>query len=65
VAFCPICTAVSVANRAAPDVVEHLLRAGQQFLLALQAVVDARAEEFADRAEDESPTIEHIDIEID
>ncbi|HEY3264700.1 MAG TPA: hypothetical protein VGK12_06025 [Actinomycetota bacterium] len=63
VAFCPICTAVSVADRAAPDVVEHLLRSGQQFLLALRAVIDARAEDFADRGEGgESPAIERIEI---
>jgi hypothetical protein len=62
VAFCPICAAVTVADRAAPDVVEHLLRSGQQFLLALRAVIDARADEFADRSDDESPRIERIDI---
>jgi hypothetical protein len=48
VAFCPICGAVSAMNRASPDVVQHLLVAGQQFLLAVQAVVDARAADFRD-----------------
>jgi hypothetical protein len=64
VAFCPICTAVSVVNRASPDVVQHLLVAGQQFLLALQAVVDARAADFrTHEAKDEgAPRIERIDI---
>jgi hypothetical protein len=61
VAFCPICTAVSVANRAGPDVVEHLLVAGQQFLLALRAVVDARGGDF-DASTDDEPSIERIEI---
>jgi hypothetical protein len=64
VAFCPICTAVSVVNRASPDVVQHLLVAGQQFLLALQAVVDARAADFRthEAKEEGAPRIERIDI---
>ena len=64
VAFCPICTAVSVVNRASPDVVQHLLVAGQQFLLALQAVVDARAADYRDRqeADREAPGMQRIDI---
>jgi hypothetical protein len=61
VAFCPICTAVSVVNRASPDVVHHLLVAGQQFLLALKAVVDARAADFEDPGAKETP-IQRIDI---
>jgi hypothetical protein len=61
VAFCPICTAVSTVNRASPDVLQHLLLAGQQFLLALKAVVDARAADFEERDPDEPP-IERIDI---
>jgi hypothetical protein len=61
VAFCPICTAVSAVNRASPDVLQHLLLAGQQFLMALKAVVDARAADFEEHDGDE-PTIERIDI---
>jgi hypothetical protein len=61
VAFCPICTAVSTVNRASPDVLQHLLLAGQQFLMALKAVVDARAADFEDPDADEPP-IERIDI---
>jgi hypothetical protein len=63
VAFCPICTAVAVVNRASPDVVQHLLLAGQQFLLALQAVVDARAADFQGSAAGKTePRIQRIDI---
>jgi hypothetical protein len=61
VAFCPICTAVSVVNRASPDVVQHLLLAGQQFLMALKAVVDARAADFEEPGAEETP-IQRIDI---
>jgi hypothetical protein len=61
VAFCPICTAVSAVNRASPDVLQHLLLAGQQFLMALKAVVDARAADFED-PEAEEPPIQRIDI---
>jgi len=60
VAFCPICTAVSAMNRSSPDVVSHLLVAGQEFFMALKAFVDARAAEF-DAAEDDPP-MQRIDI---
>jgi hypothetical protein len=63
VAFCPICTAVSTVNRASPEVLEHLLVAGQQFLLALKAVVDARAADFEARdGDDEPPSMQRIDV---
>jgi hypothetical protein len=61
VAFCPICTAVSVVDRANPDVVRHLLLAGQQFLMALKAVVDARAADFDEPEAAETP-LQRIDI---
>ena len=69
VAFCPICAAVSTLNRASPEVLEHLLIAGQQFLMAFKAVLDARA---ADLAHDDgaggegggraAPSMQRIDI---
>lgn len=61
VAFCPICTAVSVVNRANPEVVQHLLLAGQQFLMALKAVIDARAADFEQPEAAETP-LQRIDI---
>lgn len=42
VALCPICTFVSLTGEARPEVVEHLLKAGQELLLAVRAVIDAR-----------------------
>ncbi len=63
VAFCPICTAVSAVNRVSPEVVEHLLLAGQQFLLALRAVIDARADDIERRPSDDAePSMQRIDI---
>jgi hypothetical protein len=44
VAFCPICTAVTAMGQARPDLVEHVLVAGKEMLLALRALIDARLE---------------------
>jgi hypothetical protein len=44
VGFCPIGMALTVADQIRPEVVEHLLAAGREFLLAVKAVIDARAE---------------------
>ena len=46
VAFCPIGLALSTMQGAAPDVMEHLLKAAQEFLLAARAVIDNRAKDF-------------------
>jgi hypothetical protein len=45
VAFCPICLAVTAAQTAAPDAMDHLLTAAREFFLAARAVIDARAED--------------------
>jgi hypothetical protein len=61
VAFCPICLAVTAAQGAAPDAVDHLLRAAREFFLAARAVMDARAEELSRGGE--TPTrLEKIEI---
>lgn len=44
VAFCPICTAVTAFGEARPDLLEHLLVASREVLLALRALIDARLE---------------------
>lgn len=44
VAFCPICTMVTAMGEARPELVEHLLLAGREMLLAARAVIDARLE---------------------
>jgi hypothetical protein len=60
VAFCPICTAVSVVHRASPEVVDHLLSAAREFLLAARAVVDARAADYED--DDADRDLQKIEI---
>jgi hypothetical protein len=60
VAFCPIGLALSAVQPLKPDVVEHLLVAGREFLLAAKAVIDARVAEDADGGP--APTLERIDI---
>lgn len=59
VAFCPIGLALSTVQGAAPDVLEHLLKAAQEFFLAARAVMDARAQDLAgERREDGLERIE-------
>jgi hypothetical protein len=60
VAFCPIGMALSAVQPLRPDVVEHLLVAGREFLLAAKAVIDARVAEDPDGGP--APTMERIDI---
>lgn len=60
VAFCPIGLALSAVEPLKPDVVEHLLVAGRELLLAAKAVLDARADGFA--WDGGSSTLEKIDI---
>jgi hypothetical protein len=54
VAFCPIGLALSTVHGAAPDVLEHLLKATQEFMLAAKAVIDQRASDFEGEPEDGS-----------
>jgi len=63
VAWCPICTAVTAVQPLKPEVIEHLLRAGTEMLLAFRGVIDARADEMRPPDDDEGPTrLEKIDI---
>ena len=48
VGFCPICMVVTSAQPLKPEVIEHLLLAGREFLLAAKAILDARADHVAD-----------------
>jgi hypothetical protein len=58
VAFCPVGLAMTMADQVRPEVVEHLLAAGRELLLAVKAVIDARAEGFARESPLEKITIE-------
>jgi hypothetical protein len=60
VAFCPIGLALSTVQGAAPEVLEHLLKAAQEFFLAARAVMDNRAADFEETPE--KATIERIEI---
>lgn len=65
VAWCPICLSVAAVQPLRPDVVEHLLRAGTEMLLAFRAVIDTRANELDPNRDepDEGPTrLEKIDL---
>jgi hypothetical protein len=59
VGFCPICLAVTAMQPIRPDVLEHLLNAGREFLLAAKSVLDARAEAVS---EDHTTRLEKIDV---
>ena len=61
VGFCPICLAVTAVQPLKPEAVEHLLNAGREFLLAMTAVLGARADESGGK--DKAPTLTRIDIE--
>ena len=61
VGFCPICLAVTAVQPLKPEAVEHLLNAGREFLLAMTAVLGARADEAGGK--EKTPTLTRIDIE--
>ena len=61
VGFCPICLAVIAVQSLKPEAVEHLLNAGREFLLAMTAVLGARADEAGGK--EKTPTLTRIDIE--
>ena len=61
VGFCPICLAVTAVQPLKPEAVEHLLNAGREFLLAMTAVMGARADETGGK--EKTPTLTRIDIE--
>jgi len=64
VAWCPICMAVTAVQPLKPEVIEHLLRAGPERLLAFRGVIDARSKETQPTEGDRpDPTrLEKIDI---
>jgi hypothetical protein len=59
VGFCPIGLALTAVQPTRPEAVEHLLAAGREFVLAMRAVVDARAEGFEGEG---APDLEKIDL---
>jgi hypothetical protein len=61
VGFCPICLAVTTVQPLRPEAVEHLLNAAREFLLAMSAVLSARADDTGGK--ESAPTLTRIDIE--
>jgi len=61
VGFCPICLAVTTVQPLRPEAVEHLLNAAREFLLAMSAVLSARADDTGGK--ESGPTLTRIDIE--
>ena len=61
VGFCPIRLAVTAVQPLKPEAIEHLLNAGREFLLAMTAVLGARADEAGGK--EKAPTLTRIDIE--
>ena len=61
VGFCPICLTVTAVQPLRPDTVEHLLNAGREFLLAMSAILGARADETGGK--ETGPKLTRIDIE--
>jgi hypothetical protein len=58
VAFCPVSMLLTATGSVQPELMEHLLAAGRELLLAAQVVINARAEGMGRR----SSPIEHIEI---
>jgi hypothetical protein len=54
--------AVTAAQGAAPDALEHLLAAAREFFLAARAVIDARGDHLAGKEPEPSRRFERIDI---
>jgi hypothetical protein len=62
VAWCPICIAVGAVQPVAPDVVEHLLKAGTEMFLAFRAIVEQRGDDLEGREPATPVRLEKIDI---
>jgi hypothetical protein len=62
VAWCPVCMTVSLFRPVRPEVVGHLLRAGTEMFLAMQAAIDARGSELQDAPQTGRVRLEKIDI---
>ncbi len=57
VAFCPVSMLLTATGSVRPEVVEHLLVAGRELLLAAAIVINARAESVG-----RTSPLEHIEI---
>lgn len=58
VGFCPVGMFLTVAGTARPEAVDHLIAAGREFMLAMSAVMNARADDLG-----RPSRIEKIEVE--
>ncbi|HEX6263231.1 MAG TPA: hypothetical protein VF097_10340 [Actinomycetota bacterium] len=58
VSICPVGMMLTLAGQAKPEVVEHLLNAGRELIMAATVFLNARAD-----AVSESPRLERIDVD--
>jgi hypothetical protein len=58
VGFCPVAMMLTATQTLRPEVVEHLVAAGRELLLAMKSVIDARVEGFERTSPIEKITIE-------
>ncbi len=58
VGFCPVGMFLTVTGSARPEAVEHLLAAGRELMLAVTAVLNARADDLGRKSQ-----IEKIELE--
>jgi hypothetical protein len=62
VAWCPICIAVGAVQPVAPELIEHLLKAGTEMFLAFRSIVEQRGDDLTGRRAAEPVRLEKIDI---
>ena len=58
VGFCPVGMFLTVSGHARPEAVEHLVAAGREFMLALTAILNTRADDLGRPSQ-----IEKIELE--
>jgi hypothetical protein len=58
VGFCPVGMFLTMAGQARPEAVDHLMAAGRELVLALNAIVQTRASQV-----DRTSPIEKIEVE--
>ena len=64
VGFCPICLIVTTVGDLRPELVEHLLVAGRELLLAARSLIDARLETMDEKEGEPGTTgLQRISIE--
>jgi hypothetical protein len=61
--FCPICMAMSAIEEAKPELVEHLMVAGREALLAVRSIIDARLEGSAPSESPKPAKLERLRID--